>query len=359
MTLTAEEQSARAASALRVFGASLAVLLLLQIAMNLLVNPIGTFGDRGILRGDLEWSSSNQKLETLRAFLARNNGTPVDISLGSSRVMALPGTANTTNSPYFNVGIPGAKSEDILAFSRYLADYPSIKLDEVIIAVDPGTVRDDSGGDYGLRTEGVYDLRSQISDRFGKLDRLRSYTASLLSVDWTFALAGKVLDGQRESRAFDRQTGVRGDNAFRGRLTAAGGNRDKLRTSHITGTIDANRSIKVDDRRIADLKEAVRILERTGARVMIVKMPYYPDLLTGLEAVPAYHKALDETNALIASIQQETPGVVLCDLTDANAIGLDSNDLWWDGYHYTAAGAEIIAQAIRSCGDNSSGTVEP
>lgn len=340
-------------SALRWFFVTLALLAVCQGILNYVVNPLGAFGSHGYLRYDIRASEAFTKKRWLDSFLDRNAGTPITVALGSSRVMALGEDAAVDGSPYFNAGIPGGKGEDILAFSRYLIEYPNVEVGQVIISVDPAVFRSVDADAYGLRVEGIDGLESELDDRISRSARVRSTIASVLGTDWAISLQEQVVGREVTTRHFDRESGVRQDSYFETSRLKAAGSRERMLATHIDSVVNDAESIEWSEQRENDLREAVRILTDRGATVTLVLMPYNPALLSELQQIDNYRDHLTSTQALMTDLAQQYEGVVACDLSDPVGTALTDDALWWDGYHYTTQGAGIVAEQVRTCADQS------
>jgi hypothetical protein len=311
--------------------------------MNAALNPCGELRDGGLLIESVLASESHQKVEALRAFIARRAGAPMGVVLGSSRVMELS-FGNSAGTVYYNCGISGARAEDILAFTRFIFAHPGVNLTEAVIGVDPFALA--VSGDsvvYGARLRGVYPLEREMGDRIGLAQRWQWRAAALLGRDWTTAL--REIGDPPVKQWFD-SAGIYPESNYVKRIGTSDSSRARYLANHIEMvTTHMPPSTASDPRRVEDIAEAVRLLREHGTRVTIFLPPTHPRLLAALRSDTIFRAQIDHDRTTLRALADST-GATFVDLTDPAATGLTPGD-FWDGYHYTSAASALVIHALR------------
>lgn len=334
-----------AAGAVRVFLVVSALLIVVQCGLNLALNPAGRFREDGMLLRTIRASDTYRKLQAFDDFVAAHRGQPIGLVIGSSRVMMLSLTSEESAQgvAYFNIGISGALGEDILALTRYALSRPDANIVDVVIGVDFTTLGEPDDPTYGTRLQGIYPLTSIMDDRLdtGPADMVKN----LLTADWARTLVGNIRPLPRTM--FDA-SGTRLEEEYVQRVQRAHQSRAAYLQNHISLVLRSlPKDEHLDSRRVSDLREAVEQLIARGARVTFFMPPTHPELLQGLQESEVFNARMAETRAILADLDQSDQ-VVVHDFTDPSLLGLTSDDYWWDGYHYSAQAAAIIANALRT-----------
>jgi hypothetical protein len=347
--------------ALRAFLLALVALLVINAALNAALNPSGELRTGGLLIESVRASESHQKVVALADFIAKREGAPMGVVLGSSRVMELAFGDSASPLPYYNCGVSGAKAEDILAFTRFIFDHPDAHLADAVIGVDPFALALPSDeGDYGARLRGIYPLERLMRDRIPFGVRLEWRAAALLGRDWTTAL--REMDDPPPRQWFE-PNGIYPESNYVKRV----GTSDSARASYLANHIEmvmthVPASADPDPRRVEDIAEAVRLLRAHDTPVTIFLPPTHPRLLAALRRDAVFRAQLDHDRELLSELAGRT-GASFVDLTDPAASGLVPDD-FWDGYHCRSEAAVRVIRSIRAASaprgsDGGSGTASP